>query len=321
MAKQAEPEGSGGEYSIGVAARLTGVSADKLRVWERRYGFPVPKRGASGARVYSSAQLGRLSQIKRALDAGARAGEVTQMAPAELEDLLSKLDPEYTKPQVAELAEVADLALVIDRLRENDVAFVRDALEVAARRLGPEDFCVEFAVPLIERVGIEWERGALAVRHEHLFSHLLSSRARQSLAEIEPGDGPILLLATLPGEQHGLGLELVSLVAACHGARPVVVGVDTPLDEIVKAAKEFRAPAVGLSIALSYDPEQARIAIAELLERLPRFTALWVGGAQAASLARDDSRYSVVTSLGLAGALVDVMREQYERRGAAAERP
>ncbi len=315
MTKQPLTDGADVEYSIGVTARLTGVSADKLRVWERRYGFPVPQRGASGARVYTAADLGRLAQIQRALEAGVRAGEATQMSPAELEQLLQRVDARPSEPAAGRPAEVPDLELVIERLRETDVEFVRDALHVASRRLTVGNFCMEFAAPLIERVGLEWERGTLAVRHEHLFSHLMSSRAQQLLAEIEPADGPILLLATLPGEQHGLGLALVSLVAASRGARPVLLGVDTPLDEIVRSANEFRAPAVGLSISLSYDLGQARAAIAELLERLPRCSALWAGGAQAAQLVCDDSRFSVVTSLSLVGVLVDVLREQHERRG------
>ena len=40
-------------YSIRVASRLTGVSSDTLRMWERRYGFPKPERNESQVRVYT----------------------------------------------------------------------------------------------------------------------------------------------------------------------------------------------------------------------------------------------------------------------------
>ena len=54
-------------YSIRVASRLTGVSSDTLRMWERRYGFPKPVRNESQVRVYTDADIERLVLISRAL--------------------------------------------------------------------------------------------------------------------------------------------------------------------------------------------------------------------------------------------------------------
>lgn len=38
-------------YPISVIERDTGIGRDRLRVWERRYGFPDPVRNAKGARL------------------------------------------------------------------------------------------------------------------------------------------------------------------------------------------------------------------------------------------------------------------------------
>src|SRR5215216_4535205 len=40
-------------------AQLTGVSRERLRTWERRYGFPSPRRVAEGARRYALDDVGR----------------------------------------------------------------------------------------------------------------------------------------------------------------------------------------------------------------------------------------------------------------------
>ena len=38
--------------TIAAVERDVGLSKDVLRVWERRYGFPVPERDANGERLY-----------------------------------------------------------------------------------------------------------------------------------------------------------------------------------------------------------------------------------------------------------------------------
>src|SRR5947209_13504875 len=48
--------------------RETGLSKDVLRVWERRYAFPRPKRDAHGERQYSSADVAKLRAIKRLME-------------------------------------------------------------------------------------------------------------------------------------------------------------------------------------------------------------------------------------------------------------
>ncbi len=62
--------------TVGAVERETGLSADTLRVWERRYGFPQPLRDSGGRRRYPRAQVERLRQIKRLVDAGFRPGKL-----------------------------------------------------------------------------------------------------------------------------------------------------------------------------------------------------------------------------------------------------
>src|ERR671931_195801 len=45
-------------------AQLTGMSRERLRTWERRYGFPEPRRGGPGARRYA-AWGGHVRQVSR----------------------------------------------------------------------------------------------------------------------------------------------------------------------------------------------------------------------------------------------------------------
>lgn len=51
-------------------ARLTGLSRERLRTWERRHGFPEPVRASGGARRYALSDVPRSIAVRRAVQAG-----------------------------------------------------------------------------------------------------------------------------------------------------------------------------------------------------------------------------------------------------------
>ena len=66
-----ERVGRGGQtVSATHFARLTGVSRERLRTWERRYGFPEPRRVGSGPRRYAIEDVQRVVAVRRAAEAG-----------------------------------------------------------------------------------------------------------------------------------------------------------------------------------------------------------------------------------------------------------
>lgn len=66
-------------YSIGVVARLTGLSTHTLRMWERRFGLGASRRTDSGHREYSRTDLDHLKLIKQLLDTGMRIGDIARL--------------------------------------------------------------------------------------------------------------------------------------------------------------------------------------------------------------------------------------------------
>lgn len=78
-------------FRIGAVARLTGISPDTLRVWERRYQVISPQRNASGTRLYSQQDINRLQLIKRLVDAGQAIGTVAALTLDQLHARLAQL--------------------------------------------------------------------------------------------------------------------------------------------------------------------------------------------------------------------------------------
>jgi DNA-binding transcriptional MerR regulator/methylmalonyl-CoA mutase cobalamin-binding subunit len=280
-----KPTGSG--YSIRVASRLTGISSDTLRMWERRYGFPSPARNDSGIRVYSDGEIERLVLVSRALKAGFRAGEVIHRAPGELKGLLRT----SAKPRFDADPGAPTVESLLDTLARDDADALRAELKQAVATLGAHRFLMEVADPLVEGVGKAWERGQLDVRHEHLLTAALSTQLRLLLSAYEEtASGAPVLLTTLPGEQHGLGIEMVALYLAVHGAVPRLLGVDTPPGQIVEAARALGAAVVGISVSAASDPATTAEYLRKILGELPEGVRVWVGGRHARDLAIEHPR-------------------------------
>jgi MerR family transcriptional regulator, light-induced transcriptional regulator len=64
-------------------AQLTGVSRERLRTWERRYGFPSPRRVADGPRRYALDDVGRVVAVRRAAGEGVPLAEAIARATAQ----------------------------------------------------------------------------------------------------------------------------------------------------------------------------------------------------------------------------------------------
>ena len=256
--------------SIGGLAAATGISTDAIRVWERRYGRPEPIRLPSGHRRYTAEQIRWLRRVAEALAAGHKPSRVVRASETELDDLLGRREEE---------PRAEDLTSYLQDLHAYREDRILDRLWLDWRRLGPDAFLDGVMAPLVRYVGDAWADGELDVRHEHFLTqiveHFLSS-ARISVAE--RARGPAIVLATLAGEMHGLGLQMAALVCVRTGARPRILGVEAPHDEIVRAAAEIPADAVGISVSLSTGGVDTDRSLARLREMLPAHVRLVVGG-------------------------------------------
>ena len=50
-------------YKIGKVAKMTGISPNTLRIWERRYAAVTPTRSEAGSRLYATHEIERLKSI------------------------------------------------------------------------------------------------------------------------------------------------------------------------------------------------------------------------------------------------------------------
>jgi DNA-binding transcriptional MerR regulator len=72
-------------YRIGAVAKLTGISTDTIRAWERRYGLVEPNRGENNNRCYTEAHVSKLISVKRLVDAGQAIGTICRLSDQALQ--------------------------------------------------------------------------------------------------------------------------------------------------------------------------------------------------------------------------------------------
>lgn len=266
--------------SISDVERDIGVAKETLRVWERRYGFPQPLRDANGERAYPPEQVHRLTLVKRLLDQGYRPGKIMTLDPEELAAL-------GTKPRVAAATRGLDdpeIRACIDLLRSHKVAELRQRLSQSMLTMGLQRCVTELIAPLTTAVGTAWADGSLAVFEEHLYAEMLQGVMRSAIfaATQQPGHAqatPRVLLTTVPQERHGLGLLMAEALMALEGAHCVSLGVQTPLGDIVAAARAQRADIVALSFSGVMSARASVDNVNELRSRLGEHAEVWAGGA------------------------------------------
>jgi methanogenic corrinoid protein MtbC1 len=173
---------------------------------------------------------------------------------------------------------------MLDRTRAYDSAGLSAELRKAAGFCSVPDFLRWRIVPLARATGEAWARGDLGIGQEHILSQVMEGVLRDMKGVFEASvRGRPLLLATLPRELHTLPLHMVALLAAIRGRASRVLGAETPVPDLVEAARTLRAVAVGISISGATTSPETTGEIARLAGQLPRGTELWVGGAGSAA--------------------------------------
>ncbi len=262
-----------GIFSIGVVERDTGIGRDTLRVWERRYGFPEPLRNEKGERQYSEMQLRRLQRIRRLLDLGMRPGKLLPLSEDALDELEASLQPE-TPQQLDET-----VSALLEAIRSADAGQVEILFRRQYEKQGIKVFVLDTVVPLLNTVGELWISGQLQVFQEHFLSQQLIRFLNTEIAKIpKNARTPLVLLATLPGEEHTLGLLMVSAMLSSQGIAAINLGGEVPMDQIGRAVEQFHADAVGITFSGAYQYTNIRAHLLELRELIPDDVEIWTGG-------------------------------------------
>jgi MerR family transcriptional regulator, light-induced transcriptional regulator len=261
--------------TISTVERETGLSKDTLRVWERRYGFPQPSRDKKGERLYPDDQVEKLHIIRRLMDHGVRPGKIVS---APYEELTGRI-VELAKTEPPHALNNRAIQGLIGLLKTHRVVEFRQRLARDLLRLGLQRFVLDVIAPLNVLVGAAWAQGDIAIFEEHVYTEQIQHLLRQAIGDAaQAGQTPRVLLATVSGEEHQIGLLMAEACMAVEGAQCISLGVQSPAAEIARAAIAQQANIVGLSFSSAMQIRVAAARLAELREWLDPEIELWAGG-------------------------------------------
>ncbi|HVF91546.1 MAG TPA: MerR family transcriptional regulator, partial [Blastocatellia bacterium] len=262
------------KYRIGAVTKLTGLSADVVRVWERRYGAVRPLRSQGGSRLYSDADIMRLRQLRQAIDKGHSIGQVANLPGEELEHLIgdSRQRADVTDPYTA----VRERFL--EAIGKMDVVTADAELSRAATLFPARPLIKNIIAPILTEIGERWSHRELGVAHEHVASNLVRGLLGSLIRLYPPNEhSEPLVLATPAGERHEFGLLLAALLAASRGWRVIYLGADLPAAETAHALRLSGARYLALSLLTPHDGQIAKD-IEELASLVGPAARVWVGG-------------------------------------------
>ncbi|MEO8594650.1 MAG: MerR family transcriptional regulator [Candidatus Solibacter sp.] len=262
-------------YPIRAVAKLTGISIDALRAWERRYQAVVPYRTKRG-RLYDAAQVRRLVLLFEATKAGHSIGGIANLEDAQIEVLLA--GPGGVTPLDAS-SDVTILKPVLSAIENYDYAAANSELGTLASLLPVPDLVTKAVQPLLELVGKRWYNGTITVAQEHMVSALLRNLLGGLVRLYHPREPRVrLIFATPSSEMHEFGILCGAMLAVAAGVEAIYLGPNLPTPEIVSITNRLKPNALVLGVvAPSYIADLSG-AIQYIAAQVTASTEVWIGG-------------------------------------------
>jgi len=240
-------------FNLKAVVRETGIKAETLRAWERRYGIPRPARSAGGHRIYSRRDIDTLHWLNRRRLEGlsiSRAVERWQTLESEGRDPLQEhsLVPEHhfyasrwkETPQIEAGAGggiddqiTAACAKWIAACVAYDEFEGQRILSQAFALFPVETVCLHVICQGLRQLGEEWHAARLTAQQVSFAAVQAMQRIKVLLGASPPPTRPgLVLMACPPGEHHTFGLALLQLILKRLGFGTVFLGENLTLTEM-----------------------------------------------------------------------------------------
>jgi DNA-binding transcriptional MerR regulator len=290
-------------YNTRAVVQRTGVPADTVRAWERRYGYPAPCRTTGNQRLYSERDLALICWLRDRTREGLTISQAVALYCSLCNDSLPTTIE--THPQVQTVADRetgsgAQPTLFFDRVAvpahpqqaptfRSRVPLARmcgeigDALahfdDQRAERVieelmvftAIEEICCHILEPVLSEISRQREAGTLSAGAENFATAFILRKINVlfNISRPHTGRGPIVA-AGVEGDRREIGLLVTALFLSRYGYHVIYMGPNLPAGDLIQAARSLQAPFVLLSASTENDIDTLNYTVAELGDRFRR---------------------------------------------------
>jgi len=263
-------------HRIHRVAKLTGLSKDVIRVWERRFGLLKPTRGANRYRNYSDEDVALLRFLKEQLDAGGSIGELSKLGR---EELLGRA--RASAPQVSFVDNTFSRLLreLLSTLDPFDRVTFEKRLNGAVAVVPFEEALHGILLPLQEQVGQLWHDGRLNVAIEHYVTKQIQQKIFAAMNQLPVAEfGTKILVACPPGEEHDIAALAVAYRCRVRGCRVYYLGANVPLVSLTNLCGTVKPDLTIISFPIALSEAKATELAQALAHEVVPASPLAVGG-------------------------------------------
>jgi DNA-binding transcriptional MerR regulator len=239
-------------FNLKAVIKETGIAADTLRAWERRYGLPMPDRTPGGHRLYSQRDIEIVKWLME------KQGEGLSISRAV--DLWNDLTASGEDPLPAPVSQVVTFSSAnLDAIRKAwlDACLVYDestaelVLNQAFATHPLETVCIEVMQRGLQEVGEMWYHNQINAQQEHFTSALVQRRLDALISAAPPPTRPYsILIGSTSGEQHVFVPLLLTLLLRRRGLKVVYLGANVPIQRFNETLQSIKPHLVILSAQL-----------------------------------------------------------------------
>lgn len=257
------------KHRIHRVSKLTGLSKDVIRVWERRYSLVKPLRSANRYREYTDEDVSLFRFLKEELDRGQTIGA---LAIEGRESLLQRMRVSSIPKQRELTPHSSLLDELISRLDPLDKSRFEQQLNAAIAVIPFEEAVQRILLPLQRQVGELWHDGRVNIAVEHYVTKIIQQKLFSVINQLPVNEfGPRVLIACPEGEYHEIGAQAATYLAAARGCHVYYLGPNLPLVDLEAFCERVHPDLILLSLTETQSDEGTH----HLLRSLQSLSQRW----------------------------------------------
>jgi len=278
-------------HRIHRVAKLTGLSRDVIRVWERRFDLLKPTRGANRYRNYSDEDVALLRYLKQQLDAGASIGDLAKVGREELIDRMRTAAPLTAIVDNTFDRLLQELLIALEPL---DRVTFEKRLNGAVAVVPFEEALHGILLPLQAQVGQLWHDGHVNIAIEHYVTKQIQQKIFSAMNQLPVAEfGAKVVVACPPGEEHDIAALAVAYRCRVRGCRVYYLGANVPISALTNLCRNVTPDITILSFPLALPEAKAAEVIQALSDELRPVSTIIAGGHGALAMRDQFVRYHI----------------------------